>query len=109
MEMDLCPVRKIDREPAALAITWQDGARRLFPYRWLRENAPENRHPLTGEGLADFAGMDEVPAPRSFAVENDETLVIAWAGAWEVSRYLLADLRYGMGIEESAELALAAD
>ncbi len=109
MELDLCPVRKINREPDALVITWQDGAQRVFSHRWLRDNAPENRHPLTGERQADFAGTEDIPSPRSFAVEYDETLVVAWAGAWEVSRYALTDLRYGMDIAESVELALAAD
>ena len=84
-------------------------AQRVFSHRWLRDNAPENRHPLTGEQCADFAGTEDIPSPRSFAVEYDETLVVAWAGAWEVSRYLLSDLRYGMEIAQSLELALAAD
>ena len=109
METAECSVRKIDREPDALAITWQDGAQSVFAHRWLRDNAPENRHPITGEPLADFTAAADIPAPRSFAVEYDETLVVAWAGSWEVTRYALADLRYGFALEESAELALAAD
>lgn len=85
------------------------GRKASLPTAGCATTPPENRHPITGEPLADFAAAADIPAPRSFAVEYDETLVVAWAGSWEVTRYALADLRYGFALEESAELALAAD
>ena len=109
MEMSICPVKKIDRGESDLIITWQDGAQKAFPHQWLRENAPENRHPLTGEKLNDYYDFGETPYPRSVAVEYDETLVVSWAGLWEVTRYPLARLRDCQPIVESVELALAAD
>ncbi len=109
LSMSICPVKKIDREDCALVITWQDGERSAFPHRWLRENAPENWHPLTGERLNDSCVLQEAPCPRSVAVEYDETLVVSWAGLWEVTRYSLSHLRDCPPAVESAELALVAD
>lgn len=109
LSLSICPVKKIVREDCALVITWQDGERSVFPHRWLRENAPENRNPLTGERLNDSDVLRETPCPRSVAVEYDETLVVSWAGLWEVTRYPLSHLRGCSPAIESAELALAAD
>ena len=109
MDLSICPVKKIEREESALVITWEDGEQSAFPHLWLRENAPENRHPLTGEKLVDYFDLEETPSPRSIAVEYDETLVVSWAGLWEVTRYPLAELKSYQPMIESAELALAAD
>ena len=109
MELTMCPVKRTDRVESALVITWEDGEQSAFPHLWLRENAPENRHPVTGEKLTDYYELEKTPCPRSIAVEYDETLVVSWAGLWEVTRYPLTELRRGQLTIESAELALAAD
>ena len=112
MELALNPIKKIARENNALVITWQDGEQSAFSHRWLRENAPENRHPITGEKLTEGGEALEITCPRSVTVEYDETLVVAWAGVWEITRYPLAELRDcqpEFESLESLELALSAD
>ncbi len=109
MELSLCPVKKIDCAVSSLIITWQDGEQRALPHRWLRENAPENYSPVIREELTDYYDSQETPSPRSVAVEYDETLVVSWAGRWEVTRHPLSYLREYPPPLESVELSLAAD
>ena len=109
MELSISPIKRIDRDSDALVIIWQDGEQTSLPHLWLRENAPENRDPFTGEKLHYYRHPEPAPCPRSVAVEYDETLVVSWAGLWEVTRYPLAKLRDCEPEIESPELALAAD
>ena len=103
------PVARILREEDSLTIVWDDGELNVFSHRWLRENAPENRHPLTGEKLATLDNSQGASSPWSVSVEYGETLVVSWAGLREVNRFPLGELRGSSSSVESAELALAAD
>ena len=103
------PVAKIQREEDGLTIVWQDGGVSVFSHHWLKENAPENRHPLTGEKLSTFDDTRELGSPWSVSIEYGETLVVSWAGFREVNRFPLDELRGFQPPIESAELALAAD
>ena len=113
MEPTACLAKRIEREKDALVITWQDGRQGVFSHRWLRENDLESRYAATlspgGERTGAAGDYRPAPSPRSVALEYDETLVVAWAGAWTVSRFALADLQRYQPEIESAELALAAD
>ena len=104
-------VSRVIREEDALTIVWDDGQLSSYPHLWLKDNAPENLHPFTGEKLNEW-GYGEATvtcSPWSIYVEYDETLVISWAGLKEVNRYPLEDLRKFASIVESPELSLAAD
>ena len=114
MEPTACLAKRIEQDRGALVITWQDGGQGIFTHEWLRGNAPENRYagtclPGSGGKAGGAGGFWQTPSPRSVALEYDETLVVAWAGAWEVSRFALADLKRCQPEIESVELALAAD
>ena len=71
---------KVTRDEDALVLHWGNGQESAFPHHWLRENAPENRHPFTGKKLASYAGCQDDLSPWSVCIEYDETLVISWAG-----------------------------
>lgn len=60
----------------ALLVEWGDGHRSTFHYVWLRDNAPENRHP-SGQKLVDSINvpLDSVPA----GVKLNGQLNITWA------------------------------
>ena len=103
------PVARIMKEEDALTILWEDGELNVVSHQWLRENAPENRHPLTGERLANLGGDQSAASPWSISIEYGETLVVSWAGLREVNRFPLDELRRSLPTVESAELALAAD
>ena len=100
---------RVTRDEDALVLRWGDGEESAFPHNWLKENAPENRHPVTGEKLESYAGCHDVFNPWSVCIEYDETLVISWAGLRDVSRFSLDDLRGAYPIEDCPELALSAD
>ena len=102
-------VSRVIREEDALTLVWSDGQQSLYPHRWLRANAPENLHPLTGEKMLDWGDCQESCSPWSVYIEYNETLIISWAGLREVNRFPLEDLRGHDGIIESLDLALAAD
>ena len=102
-------VSKIVREDDSLVIVWEDGQEDQYPHLWLRDNAPENLNPFTGEKLS-VAGDGPAPcSPWSVYVEYDETLVISWAGLKEVNRFPLDALRNSPASVESLDLAFAAD
>ena len=100
---------KVTRDEAALVLHWGDGEESAFPHHWLRENAPENHHPVTGRKLASYADQQDELSPWSVYIEYDETLVISWAGLREVSRFSLDELRTASLFVDSPELALSAD
>ena len=77
-------VSRVIRKEDALIIVWDDGQQSLYPHLWLRDNAPENLHPLTGEKLNEGHDFQSPCSPWSVYVEYDETLVISWAGLREV-------------------------
>ena len=108
-EVSASSVAKVVKEEDALTLVWDDGEQSVFPHSWLRENAPENRHPLTGEKLALFDDTRDAGSPWSVSIEYGETLVISWAGFREVNRFPLDALRNSQPSIESIELALAAD
>ena len=108
-DLSASSITRVAKEEDALTLIWDDGERSVFPHHWLRENAPENRHPVTGEKLASFDGPNETVSPWSVCIEYGETLVISWAGLREVNRFPLESLRNSHTSIESAELALAAD
>jgi hypothetical protein len=108
IESDLS-VKRVIREDDSLVIVWDDGEYGTFPHSWLRANAPENRHPLTGEKLASNSDPEAPHSPWSVSIEYDETLVVSWAGLREVNRFSLNELREYLPIVESVELALVAD
>ena len=103
------PVTRILREEDALVITWNDGARGVFPHTWLRDNALESRGFYGGECQDSWSGHCQALIPWSVTIEYDETLVISWAGLWDVNRFSLDVLRNSEPVIESPELALAAD
>ena len=100
---------KVTRDEDALTLHWGNGQESAFPHHWLRENAPENRHPFTGKKLASYAGCQDDLSPWSVCIEYDETLVISWAGLREVSRFSLDELRSATLFIDEPELALSAD
>ena len=100
---------RVTRDEDALVLHWSDGQESAFPHCWLRENAPENRHPVTGQRLTSFLDRQDELSPWSVCIEYDETLVIAWAGLREVSRFSLDELRDSAADFDSKELALVAD
>ena len=102
-------VTRVIREEDALIIVWDDGQQSLYPHLWLRDNAPENLHPLTGEKPNEGPEFQTPRSPWSVYVEYDETLVVSWAGLREVNRFPLETLRNSPAIIESQELALSAD
>ena len=102
-------VSRVIREEDALTIVWEDGEHSWYPHYWLRENAPENSHPLTGERLTKWGDSPVRCSPWSVCVEYDETLVVSWAGLKEINRFPLKELRNSAAIMVSQELALAAD
>ena len=108
IESDLS-VKKVIREDDSLVIVWEDGENGTFTHSWLRENAPENRLPLTGRKLGTYTDPEAHHNPWSVSIEYDETLVISWAGLREVNRFPLDELRTALHIVESVDLALAAD
>ena len=105
------PVSRVIREEDALTIVWSDGLQSSYPHFWLRDNAPENLYPYAAEKLNEWSDGDSAApcSPWSVSIEYDETLVISWAGLKEVNRFPLEELRSFAAIEESPELALAAD
>lgn len=100
---------KVTREEDALVLNWGNGQESAFSHCWLRENAPENCHPITGQKLSSFTDRQDELSPWSVCIEYDETLVISWAGLREVSRFSLDELRSATLIIDSPELALSAD
>ena len=100
---------KATREEDSVVLHWGDGEETSFSHNWLKENAPENHHPLTGKKLASFADRQDEFSPWSVCIEYDETLVISWAGMREVSRFSLDELRGAYLIADSPELVLLAD
>ena len=100
---------KVTRDEDALVLHWGDGQESAFPHCWLRDNAPENRHPVTGQKLTSLLDRQDELSPWSVCIEYGETLVISWAGLREVSRFSLDELRSATLIIDSPELALSAD
>ena len=100
---------RIIRDEDSLVILWENGQESVFPHHWLKENAPENRNPVTGMKLVSCVEGQDHLNPWSVCVEYDETLVISWAGLREVSRFSLDELRRTTLVIDSAELALSAD
>ena len=92
MEKSQCLVKRIDREPDAVVITWQDGGRSVISHLWLKDQDPDNFHPVTGARIRD-CNLNQRPYPRSVALEYEETLVIGWSRGWEVSRYAVSWLQ----------------
>ncbi len=107
--LDAASTIKVTRDEDALVLHWENGEAAAFPHHWLKENAPENRHPVTGAKLASYLDGNDELSPWSVYIEYDETLVISWAGLREVSRFPLDELRASTEFIDSAELALAAD
>ena len=100
---------KVTRDEDALVLHWGNGQESAFSHHWLRENAPENRHPVTRRKLTSFLDQQDELSPWSVCIEYDETLVISWAGLREVNRFSLDELRSATPIIDSPELALSAD
>ncbi len=100
---------QVTRDEDGLVLHWGNGQESTFPHHWLKENAPENRHPITGGKLVSYVDRQDELSPWSVCIEYDETLVISWAGLREVSRFSLDELRMATPIIDSPELALAAD
>ncbi len=100
---------KVTRDEDALVLHWGNGQESAFPHHWLKENAPENHHPVTGKKLASYLDRQDELSPWSVCIEYDETLVISWAGLKEVSRFSLDELRNATLFIDTPELALAAD
>ncbi len=70
-----------------------DGAWRAdFHLRWLRHNCDLDRHPTTGERIADSAELPEVLAIHDARIERDALRVI-WSHDQRASAYPLAWLR----------------
>ncbi|NJN46258.1 MAG: DUF971 domain-containing protein [Candidatus Competibacteraceae bacterium] len=88
--MTLHVIARIDRTAEALVIQWEDGHCSSFHYVWLRDNAPENRHP-NGQRLVDTVviSLDSIPAH----VVLNGTLDITWADDGITSRFDPAWLR----------------
>ena len=99
----------VTREEDALVLHWENGEASAFPHYWLKENAPENRNPVTGKKMVSYGNRLGELSPWSVYIEYNETLVISWAGLREVSRFSLDELRNTADLVESPELALAAD
>ncbi len=65
--------------PAALDLTWPDGATGTFPYLWLRENCASAWHPVTQERILDMLSIPVDIAPEAVDVSGGK-LVIDWPG-----------------------------
>lgn len=82
------PVRLSDK---GLHLALPDGRPAYFNYYWLRDNCPTSFDRVTRERTFDIFHLEGPPRPETAELEG-ETLVIAWQGEPQVSRYPLAML-----------------
>ena len=80
-------IQNISREEDELNVTWSDGQRSVFHYIWLRDNAPEGRHPINGQRIVDVLSFPEEVRPLSVEVDQDGRLCIAWWPDHLLSKY----------------------
>ena len=86
-------IQLISRLKDTLAITWSDGEQSVFHHIWLRDNAPEGRHPLSGQRLVDVLSYPAEVRPLSADVDQAGQLCVVWWPDEVVSRFDPAWLR----------------
>ncbi|MEX2200704.1 MAG: TauD/TfdA family dioxygenase [Dongiaceae bacterium] len=69
-----------------VSVRWNDGLETRFHAMWLRENAPEDIHPVTREPALMLDAIPDDLAARAAAVEPGGILRIDWSSG-ETSRY----------------------
>jgi len=80
-------IQLISRREDALIITWSDGQQSVFHHIWLKDNAPEGRHPVNGQRIADLLSFPEEVRPLSVEVDRAGQLSIVWWPDDAVSRF----------------------
>jgi gamma-butyrobetaine dioxygenase len=80
-------IQCISRAEDALVITWSDGEKGMFHHIWLRDNAPEGRHPVNGQRFVDLLSYPEEVRPLSVEVDQAGQLCIVWWPDDVVSRF----------------------
>ena len=80
-------IQYISKLEDSLNIRWSDGRQSTFHYVWLRDNAPETRHPINGQRTVDLLSFPEEVRPLSVEVDQGDHLCIVWWPDNVVSRF----------------------
>jgi alpha-ketoglutarate-dependent taurine dioxygenase len=64
--------------PAELTISWQNSSYSVYNSLWLRDNAPANRDPHTGQRLISLADLPLEPRLRSAELWPPEHITLSW-------------------------------
>ena len=90
MNQDRTLILSLEQGDDALRINWGDGHASAYHYVWLRDNAPENRHP-SGQKILDTVAIPlDLNAKR---VEFNGNLEIEWANDGHITTFEPAWLR----------------
>ena len=80
-------IQSISRLKDAVALIWADGEKNVFHHIWLRDNAPEGRHSVSGQRFVDLLSYPAEVRPISVEVDRAGQLCITWWPDEVVSRF----------------------
>ena len=80
-------IQSISRLKDSVALIWADGEKSVFHHIWLRDNAPEGRHPVSGQRFVDLLSSPAEVRPISVEVDRTGQLCIVWWPDEVVSRF----------------------
>jgi len=83
---DPVAVSSIATDEQTLHVVWADGTSDDYAGVWLRDNAPEDRDPVSGQRLTDVADLPRAPIIRAAALAGTRVLV-SWLGEDRTSAY----------------------
>ena len=76
----------IATDAQALHVTWADGTCDTYAGVWLRDNAPEDRDPVSGQRLTDVADLPRAPLIGAATLAGSRVRV-SWLGEDRTSAY----------------------
>jgi alpha-ketoglutarate-dependent taurine dioxygenase len=71
----------------SLTIRWADATQSRFHHLWLRDNAPELRHPSTQHRLVETSSIPGDVHPSAAKLTHDDSLEVVWSHDGLVSTY----------------------
>ena len=85
-------IRSVGTEERRLVVIWQDRARSVFPFIWLRDNCacPACRHPGNGQRLLDVLDIPADIAAHEVSLLPTGEVAIRWKPDGHASRYAAA-------------------
>ncbi len=73
------PTNTVELGATSLTITWSRSKTSKFHYLWLRDNAPELRHPTTQHRLVETSTIPKDVRPASACLNDVGDLEVTWA------------------------------